>query len=230
MRLPIVTGAPGRFQQWLRPLQQAGAEILLIPVESRALDQALTPRRPDVALLDLVDGAEALDLFQKMMQRIHPGARAGVVAVAAQADVPRLLAGEADDVVSAGAPAEEVLQRLRRVRLRFQGLQAEIRLGAMVVQPASRQLFLNGEPVPLRTREFDLLLYLASRPDRVFRREELAEQIWTELPEGSFRTVDTHICRIRSRLGVYGETHIQTLRGIGYRLSHRGVVCECCRA
>jgi two-component system, OmpR family, response regulator len=82
---------------------------------------------------------------------------------------------------------------------------------------ASRQVLLDGEPLPLTRLEFDLLLFLAERPRRVFTRGQLLSGVWGYEHTGE-RTVDVHVRRLRLKLGG-GHPVITTVYGVGYRLS-----------
>ncbi|WP_407653407.1 winged helix-turn-helix domain-containing protein [Actinoplanes oblitus] len=81
----------------------------------------------------------------------------------------------------------------------------------------SRQVLLDGEPVPLTRLEFDLLLYLAERPRRVFSRAQLLAGVWGYERAGE-RTVDVHVRRLRLKLGA-SVPAVTTVYGVGYRLA-----------
>lgn len=81
----------------------------------------------------------------------------------------------------------------------------------------SRQVLLDGDPLPLTRLEFDLLLFLAERPRRVFTRGQLLAGVWGYEHTGE-RTVDVHVRRLRLKLGT-GSPVITTVYGVGYRLS-----------
>lgn len=228
MKLPLITQQTESFQTWLQRLSESGMQVTVTPVDCRTVQLALAQNLPDAALLDLRDGMLPLSIFQAALQRAHPGARVGLVGVARPDQVSAMLAADLDDVVVETADADELLHRLRRVRERTGSKAAEIEVGNLTIHPREHRVELGGRPISLRRREFDLLLFLASRPDRVHRREDLAGQVWGAGLSGSLRSVDTHICRLRSRLGEYGERHIETVRGIGYRLANSGVRCRCC--
>jgi DNA-binding response OmpR family regulator len=93
------------------------------------------------------------------------------------------------------------------------------------IDPQSRRVLRQGAAIGLTRLEFDLLLYMSTRPNRVHRRNTLMAQVWgiTE-PRGS-RTVDVHIRRLRDKLGTHGRL-ITTIRGVGYRFdnAHRVVI------
>ena len=88
--------------------------------------------------------------------------------------------------------------------------------GGLRILPEARQVVLDGEPVALTRIEFDLLLFLAENPQRVFSRAQLLQQVWG-YAHGGDRTVDVHVRRLRAKLG--DVPIVTTLRGIGYRLA-----------
>jgi DNA-binding response OmpR family regulator len=98
-------------------------------------------------------------------------------------------------------------------------LSEEIRHGALIINIPSRRVMANGQQLTLTVKEFDLLVALASSPDRVFTRESLLNQVWGYSYLGDGRTVDVHIGTLRKKLeAVPGiPHHIQTVWGVGYK-------------
>ena len=92
-----------------------------------------------------------------------------------------------------------------------------IAVGALEIDRAAHRLFLSGREIRMSAQEMRLLLYLAAPPGRMRSRRELLTDVWGYSPEVSSRTLDTHIKRIRDKLGGAGNL-LQTQRGIGYRL------------
>jgi DNA-binding response OmpR family regulator len=146
-------------------------------------------------------------------------------------EVDRVLGLEvgADDYLTKPFSMRELLARaralLRRVDLMTRqsaaSAQAEERevleLGELRVDIAGRTASVAGEPVDLTPKEFDLLRILAEHPGRAYSREFLLQRIWGIDYDGFDRTVDTHIVRLRKKLGPLGE-RIATVWGTGYKL------------
>ena len=86
------------------------------------------------------------------------------------------------------------------------------------VDVVARIVRVDGEEVPLTRREFDLLALFAANPERAFSREELLDRIWKNEYDVTDRTIDTHVLRLRKKLGPAAEA-IQTVWGVGYRFS-----------
>jgi len=91
-------------------------------------------------------------------------------------------------------------------------------LGPLHIDVDACRVHVNGQEVPLTWLEFQLLVTFAERPDRVQPRGQLLTEVWRVKPGNTTRTVDTHVKRLRDKLGSAGGM-IQTVRGVGYRLS-----------
>ena len=99
--------------------------------------------------------------------------------------------------------------------------QPALRAGPLRVDLSERSVTLDGSPLELTPKEFDLLALLVRNPGRAFSREYLVETVWGYDATGSDRTVDTHVLRLRRKLGAVGE-RIETVWGIGYRFARSG--------
>jgi DNA-binding response OmpR family regulator len=93
-----------------------------------------------------------------------------------------------------------------------------VRAGELELDPASRDVRLRGGRVDLSQKEYALLRALVADPTRVFTKEELLRTIWGYRAAGSTRTLDSHACRLRQKLGVYGDRFVVNVWGVGYRL------------
>lgn len=123
------------------------------------------------------------------------------------------------DLVEQARHYEELLERIRAVLRR--GLPAdEVEAGPLRIDPRTRRVTLNGAPVVLAQKEYELLLALAREPDRVFTKAELLRTVWGYPPHVRTRTLDSHACRIRCKLReVDPATALVTnVRAVGYRL------------
>ena len=96
-----------------------------------------------------------------------------------------------------------------------------LRAGALTVDPAAFTVTKDASPVELTQKEFDLLLYLIRERGRVFTREDLMQKVWNYDYFGDARTIDTHVKKLRSKLGPKGD-NIKTVWGMGYKLEVDG--------
>jgi DNA-binding response OmpR family regulator len=185
-------------------------------------------KRPDLAVVDLAlpDGS-GLELLERVrgsdgvVSRIDP--ELPIVVLSGRAgDVDRVRGFErgADDFVPKPFVYGELRLRLaavlRRSRLRpGRGL---LRVGELSVDPASREVRLRGRLVELSQKEFALLRALAADPTRVLTKAELLRDVWGYRTLGTTRTLDSHACRLRTKLGVEGDRFVVNVWGVGYRL------------
>ena len=94
----------------------------------------------------------------------------------------------------------------------------EFSFGELTINFEEHQAYINGQEISLTALEFKLLKHLIKRKGRVQTRDQLLEDVWGYSSNVTTRTVDTHIKRLREKLGLVGD-HIQTIRGVGYRFS-----------
>jgi len=168
-------------------------------------------------ILDLMlPGRYGLDILRGLRE----GSDVPVLILSARndtADKVRALKLGADDYMTKPFWPEELVERvrarLRRPVLQRQGL---VELGALRVDLEAREVHVAGRPVELTRAEFDLLAALARRPGAAVTRQWLAENVLDPEREGTERTLDVHVSRLRRKLGP--GKHIETVWGIGYRL------------
>jgi DNA-binding response OmpR family regulator len=125
----------------------------------------------------------------------------------------------ADDVAFHPLRPRELETRLRRLLDRHGPPESPdvLRQGALAVDTAGYRVYVNGALVELTFKEYELLRFLATHPDRVYTREALLDKVWGYDYFGGARTVDVHIRRIRSKIERGGYTFIETVRSVGYR-------------
>lgn len=193
---------------------------------------------PDLVLLDwMLPGMDGLAVCRQLRQNhLMPI----MMLTARSEEIDRVLGLEvgADDYVLKPFSMRELLARvramLRRVALdtRLPALPVAgattpnvasvlpaivlITRGPLVVNPADHTVTLEGAPIDLTPKEFDMLVLFAAHPGRAFSREFLVEHLWGYTYDGADRTVDSHVVRLRKKLGTLGEK-IVTVWGVGYR-------------
>ncbi len=188
--------------------------------------EAASRARPDLVILDwMLPRLDGLEVCRRIRQEsVVPV----LMLTARSEEVDRVVGLEvgADDYLTKPFGIRELLARaralLRRVELdREAGAgssQSALAVGPLRVDLLEHTAAVDGRPVDLTPKEFELLALLVRNPGRAFSRDYLIERVWGYDANGSDRTVDTHVLRLRKKLGAVGDW-IETVWGIGYRLS-----------
>jgi DNA-binding response OmpR family regulator len=204
-----------------------GYELLVAETVRDGL-RALERVRPDLALIDLgLPDGSGLEIVRRVRgadgvaSRLDPllpllilSGRTG------EHDRVRGLERGADDFVVKPFSYGELRLRIAAVlrRTRDGRRRGRLRVGALEVDPAGREVLLRGRRVELSTKEFGLLSALAAEPTRVFTKEELLRDVWGYQAMGATRTLDSHACRLRQKLAWAGDRFVVNVWGVGYRL------------
>ena len=178
---------------------------------------------PDLILLDwMLPGLSGIELCRRWRAR-EETARTPIIMITARGEEEervRGLATGADDYVVKPPKPMELLARVaalgRRVRA---GALPILRLGAFEIDIQRQRLVLDSEPVVLTQKEFDLTTYLFQNPGKLLSRDHLLNMIWGINADVDTRTVDTHISRLRKKLGLDGSKgwKLVPVYGVGYR-------------
>ena len=183
---------------------------------------------PDLALIDvgLPDG-NGLDLVRRvrdadgLASRVDP--RTPLLVLSGRdSELDRIRGFErgADDYVCKPFSYPELRGRVAAL-LRRSGQRprtGRLRVGDLTIDPASREVTTRETRVELSAKEFALLRTLATEPTRVFTKDELLRGVWGFRSIGTTRTLDSHACRLRKKLGVHGDQFVMNVWGVGYRL------------
>lgn len=208
-------------------LEQDGYEIDTAGDGKEAVDKILS-NPYDIVLLDVMlpelSGIEVIE-------RVRAGSDVPIIMITAKGeDMDKILGLEygADDYMTKPFNILEVKARIKSI-LRRAGAKPEsqknmvLKAVGLVLDPKSRSLMVEGQPVNLTVTEFDLLHLFMNNPNQVFSREQLLETIWGMDYMGDFRTVDVHIRRLREKIekDPAKPQHIMTKWGVGYYFADR---------
>src|SRR5438552_12061220 len=219
-RILIVEDEEDRVDLLTLNLRKAGGFVI-----SRAADGAagLTKARaekPDFVILDLMlpkmPGLEVCKLLKSDAVTRH----IPILMLTARAEeIDRIVGLEfgADDYVTKPFSPREAILRIKAILRRGEKPEETLQAGTISIDPARHQVRVSGKRVHLTSLEFKLLRTLIQRRGRVQERDKLLNDVWGYESMIDTRTVDTHVRRLREKLGKAGDA-IETVRGFGYRL------------
>ena len=191
-------------------------------------EKALASNKIDVIILDLMlpDGS-GLTLCRDIKSEPNTKSIPVIILTAKTEEVDRVVGFElgADDYVTKPFSVRELILRVKAILKR--GVSTEIQtdnaqdsFGELTLNYDEHQAYINNEEISLTALEFKFLKHLINSKGRVQTRDQLLEDVWGYSSNVTTRTVDTHIKRLREKLGIGGD-HIQTIRGVGYRFSRK---------
>ena len=222
-KILVVDDEPDALEVLGFKLREAGYTPIFAKDGTRAIAIA-RDERPDLIVLDLmlpeVDGLEVC----KILRRDPSTASIPVIMLTARAsEMDRVLGLElgADDYVTKPFSPRELVIRIRKQlsRARTGDDQAnQLRIGDIQIDVPRHDVQVAGKGITLTATEFKLLEILARRKGRVQSRDRLLQDVWGYENPIDSRTVDTHMRRLREKLGVAAQ-HLETVRGVGYRFA-----------
>jgi DNA-binding response OmpR family regulator len=201
-----------------------GYRVLVADDKPAALE-VLEHSRPDLVVCDV--NGDTLGLLGAVRQShglaSHIAPDTPLIVLTANADAlarVRYLERGGDDVVTKPFSYPELRARIRALlhRAYERPAPSHIRVGALTIDRASRQVHVADTAVELSKLEYALLIHLAGEPTRVWTKEELLRDVWRFRSMGRTRTLDSHACRLRNKLAYAGGRYIENVWGVGYRL------------
>lgn len=209
-------------------LRGAGYDVLVASDAASGVALARA-ERPDLVLLDLMlPDSSGLEVCRMLKSQPHTRDMQVMMVTAKGEEIDRVVGFElgADDYVVKPFSTRELLLRVQAVlRRNVRGPappdgDGPIRFGCLVMDRNAHRAWVNDQEVQLTALEFKLLGTLYDRRDRVQTRGALLEDVWDASADMATRTVDTHVKRLREKLGAAGD-YIETVRGVGYRFLGR---------
>lgn len=200
-------------------LRQEGFDTATVHRGDQALD-SFHRYRPDVVLLDLMlPGTDGIEVCKQIRRE----SGVPIVMLTAKGDVGDVVSGlesGADDYVVKPFKPKELIARIRARVRRFDAQVSEpLTIGDLSIDVAGHKVLRDGTPISLTPLEFDLLVCLARKPNQVFSREVLLEQVWGYRHAADTRLVNVHVQRLRSKVEHDPENPeiVVTVRGVGYK-------------
>jgi two-component system phosphate regulon response regulator PhoB len=206
-------------------LKRDGHDVVLTSTAKDGL-RCARERRPDLVLLDLMlpDGS-GTDLCKALRQDAATRSVRVMMLTAKGEEIDRVLGFElgADDYIVKPFSVRELLLRVQAVLRRATSDETAgetTEFGMLRVDRGAHRVWVEGQEIELTALEFKLLITLHDRRNRVQTRDALLSDVWKIDADVTTRTVDTHVKRLREKLGQAG-VYIQTVRGVGYRFAER---------
>ncbi|NMA60694.1 MAG: response regulator transcription factor [Firmicutes bacterium] len=202
-------------------LEQAGFDTE-VANDGIAAIEMFESYRPDLIVLDLMlPGKDGYDVCKEIRRTSNVPI---IMLTAKETELERVLGLElgADDYITKPFSPLELVARIKAVLRRASGQEThdenEYRVGNIFLQVDTREVKVHDKNVDLTRKEFDLLHIFMQNVGKVLTREVLLQKVWGYEYEGETRTVDVHIRHLRRKLGPEGETRIETIHGVGYKL------------
>lgn len=200
-------------------LKKSGYRVLLAEDGEAALRIFKQTPQIDLMILDImmpgIDGWE-------LCRRIREGSDVPIILLSARSEEFDELTGfesGADEYVTKPFSPAVLVKRVDALLRRFEGLPSKNKGGArLVIDKDAFLAYLDGAALDLTLKEFQILSLLWDSPGRVYTREQLLDAIWSFDFEGDSRTVDSHVARLRTKLGTFGNEHLKTVYGMGYKI------------
>jgi two-component system alkaline phosphatase synthesis response regulator PhoP len=218
-----------QYVNWLRAtLEKEGYNVVWAQNVSEVMSKIST--KPTAVIVDFMRGQSVgLDLCRELRNLPEFKHLPIIMLTRKREDSDEVTGLEvgADDYIHKSVSNRVLSARLRNVLKRSSSYSepefteettVEIKLGDLVVNRQMHTVLLKGKEVFLPRKEFELLWLLVANRGKVFSREILLRRIWGENVYVTDRTVDVHICKIRQRLGDFGQENLETIKGVGYRI------------
>lgn len=205
-------------------IAREGYDVITAPSLSEGRNH-LNSSSFSLILLDLMlpDGS-GLDLCREIKSDKEKIATPIIILTAKDDEVDKVVGFElgADDYVTKPFSVRELILRIKAVLKRGErkqeNLEVQRQFGDLLIDVDSHEVFVNGQSITLTALEFKLLRQLVDRRGRVQSRDQLLSDVWGYSADVTTRTVDTHIKRLREKLGSMGK-YVQTIRGVGYKFT-----------
>lgn len=203
-------------------LKNAGFETVEAADGNEAIDNFFECGDIDLVICDIMmPGADGWEVCRK----IRESASVPFLMLTARSqEFDELMSFEsgADDFVTKPFSPTILVKRVEALLKRSESKKAAdsdiIRLDGLTVDIPAHSVSLNGEMLDLTIKEYGILLKLISNINRIFSRDSLLDDVWGIDFEGDHRTVDSHVARLRTKLGSWGEAHLKTVYGAGYKI------------
>jgi DNA-binding response OmpR family regulator len=214
MRRILLVGKPGdELKRLASELGSNGFDCLTVSTAESVLAHC-NKQPPDLLLVE----TGAVPEVDRLCRVLREEKDLPVLALVSL-DVALSLDGTADDFAARPLNTREVITRAKRLLQKHakSANREQITTGNLVIDTADYEVYVDGRPISLTYKEYELLKFLVTHPGRVFTRDTLLNRVWGDDYFGGDRTVDVHIRRLRGKIEDQTHIYIETVRNIGYR-------------
>jgi DNA-binding response OmpR family regulator len=201
-------------------LTNEGYDITCAHSAEEALKK-LSPEHSLILLDVMMGGISGYKLAEALRQKKNPVPIIFLTAKDTENDMLTGFSVGGDDYISKPFSVKEVIARVKAVLKRTEAMSGkpeQLVFDDIVINLELKELIIGNEKIPLTKTEFELILLLAEKPDRIYSRDEIIDRVWRDTPFITERTVDVHITRIRKKLGDRAYI-ISNRAGFGYRFN-----------
>jgi DNA-binding response OmpR family regulator len=222
-KILIVEDEPAQMETTRKALESHGTFLLAFANSAQGAFLKLAEQIPDLVLMDLgLPDSDGLDVCRRMKEEERYRWIPVIILTGRSTVVDKITGLEvgADDYLTKPFDPGELVARVRAVLRRKQSIGPvnDFDQNGFKISADRRQVWLKGDAVAMTPKEFDLLLMMVAKRGAVVSREEIGQLIWGKSAEESARTLDTHIWRLRSKLGDFAD-RIETVGKSGYRFN-----------
>ncbi len=205
----------------IRKYLEAKSHVVMAARDGREALERFSQENPDIVLLDVMmpkmDGWGVLEEIRKT-------SNTPVIMVTVKdstEDKVRGLSSGVDDYITKPFDLREVEARIEAVMRRYKSAVSQLEIGSLLIDDEKKQVTIEGRPIELSPKEYDLLLFLASKPGRVFSQEEILQNVWAASTYAGAEDVKKYIYLLRNKIEKNPEDPqiILTVRGFGYKLN-----------
>lgn len=205
----------------IRKYLEAKSHVVIAARDGREALERFSQENPDIVLLDVMmpkmDGWGVLEEIRKT-------SNIPVIMVTVKdstEDKVRGLSSGVDDYITKPFDLREVEARIEAVMRRYKSAVSQLEIGSLHIDDEKKQVTIEGRPIELSPKEYDLLLFLASKPGRVFSQEEILQNVWAGSTYAGAEDVKKYIYLLRNKIEKNPEDPqiILTVRGFGYKLN-----------
>jgi DNA-binding response OmpR family regulator len=220
-RALLITSHPRDLSSLEGVLVREGYRAMTSAPDEDAVIDAVSQLTPEILLVDCRrDGQQAAEM-RRLLGNDCDIKEVQVVALLTEEQASEMDWAGIDEFILPPYSGEELLARLRLLFWRTRKIDSDqaIKIGGLLIDMLNYEITVDGSPVEVTFKEYELLRFLATHRGRVFTREALLNHVWGYDYYGGTRTIDVHVRRLRAKLAPEYDALIETVRNVGYRFS-----------